>query len=345
MVGPFEPWAVELMADMSAAAQRPLNWNVLGVNARQPRRRRAASSRPATSPREQGGKVVALTDPDELPGVRSRSASGFVLDAMPGWEDVMGLPLDEKLAFFRRRGRAREARRAVAQATTTRCACSPTGRPQVIHDVVAPENEQYRGRMVGEIAEEQGRDAVGRARDIAVADELNTSFGTVPASETDDDWKARVEVWRDSRARDRRVRRRRAPRPARLVQLRHRAARQGGARARAARRSRRPSTSSPTCPAQLYGLRERGRLEEGWHADVVVLDPETVGSDDVAHAHGPARRRRPALRRGRTASSTSLVNGTPIVRDGELTDDRARHAAALRPRHPHRVTRRRERQV
>src|SRR5207247_349885 len=34
MVGPFEPWAVELMAAMSAAAQRPLNWNVLGVSAK-----------------------------------------------------------------------------------------------------------------------------------------------------------------------------------------------------------------------------------------------------------------------------------------------------------------------
>ena len=69
-----------------------------------------------------------------------------------------------------------------------------------IHDVVAPENEEYRGRMVGEIAEAEGRSAWDVLTSIARADELNTSFGTVPAPDTDDDWKARIHVWRDRRA-------------------------------------------------------------------------------------------------------------------------------------------------
>ena len=41
--------------------------------------------------RKQGGKVVALTIPMSFP-VRLSFRSGFVLDAMPGWEQVMLLP-------------------------------------------------------------------------------------------------------------------------------------------------------------------------------------------------------------------------------------------------------------
>ena len=33
-IGPFDTEAMELMADMSAAAQSPLNWNVMNVSAR-----------------------------------------------------------------------------------------------------------------------------------------------------------------------------------------------------------------------------------------------------------------------------------------------------------------------
>ena len=71
---------------------------------------------------------------------------------------------------------------------------------KIIYDVVADENRQYVGRTVGEIAAEQQRDAWDVLCDIAVKDDLLTSFGSAPAPESDDDWKARVDFWRDSRA-------------------------------------------------------------------------------------------------------------------------------------------------
>ena len=314
MVGPFEPWAVELMADMSAAARRPLNWNILTVN-------RASADDARTRleagdfARKKGGKVVALTIPMSF-GVRLSFASGFVLDAMPGWEEVMLLPRAEKLALFRDQA-VRDRLNEQAQRRDNPLRMLANWSTKVIFDVVADQNRPYVGRTVGEIATEQGREPWDVLCDIALADELNTSFGMPPPEDSDDDWKARVEIWRDSRA---------------VI----------GASDAGAHLDLLASFNYPTIllaeavrkrgllsleeavrlmtdvPARLYGLVDRGRIEKGWHADLVVLDPQAVASDDVAMRFdlpGGAGRLYAEAR----GIEHVLVNGSPIVSDGKLT--------------------------
>jgi len=74
-------------------------------------------------------------------------------------------------------------------------------------------------------------------------------------------------------------------------------------------------------PARLYGVKERGRLAEGWRADVTVIDPETVGAQ-------PVRMRfdlptgAPRLYGGADGIDHVLVNGVEIVDHGEFTEAR-----------------------
>lgn len=71
-------------------------------------------------------------------------------------------------------------------------------------------------------------------------------------------------------------------------------------------------------PAQLFGLPNKGTLETGTDADVVILDPtatETITADDNASVADYT------LYEGREATGTVetvLVRGEPVVRDGDL---------------------------
>jgi N-acyl-D-aspartate/D-glutamate deacylase len=318
MVAPaFEPWAAGLMADMSVAAQRPLNWNVLVVTAAN-----AAQARTKLDvgdvARARGGKVVGLTVP-MLFGIRLSLASGFVLDAMPGWEAPMLLPRAEKLALFRDRA-ARDELDALAQRPDNPMRGLANWSTKVIFDVVADENRPYVGRTVGEIAAEQGREPWDTLCDIALADELLTSFGSPPPVESDDDWKARLDVWRDPRcvigASD-------AGAHLDLLATFNYATVLIGEAVR--RRRLLPLEEAvhllTDVPARLYGLVDRGRVERGWHADLVVLDAATVGSDPVAMRYdlpGGAGR----LYAEAQGIDHVLVNGQPIVTDGALTAQR-----------------------
>ncbi len=313
---PFEPWAFDLMADMSAAARRPLNWNVLAVNARSLETNRAelAAGDQAAA---RGGKIVALTVPLTL-SLHLNFNSGFVLDALPGWEEVMLLGKEEKLRVLADPAERRRLDK-LAQGDHPLRRLAHWAAKVVFHSP-APENEGCAGRTVGEIAEERGQDPWDTLCDMAVADDLETSFGNPAMPEPTADWEARVEIWRDPRA---------------VV-----GASDAGAHLDLFLSANYATTMLNEAvvkrglvsleeavhlltedQANLYGLVDRGVLAEGAYADVVVLDESEVGSGSTEFRSDlPAGASR--LYAGATGIEHVICNGTEIVRQGQFTGAR-----------------------
>lgn len=71
-------------------------------------------------------------------------------------------------------------------------------------------------------------------------------------------------------------------------------------------------------PARLFGLRERGRVTEGWHADLVLFDPERIDAGQATLVHDlPGDS--PRLDSEAVGVVGVWVNGVETIRDDKVT--------------------------
>jgi N-acyl-D-aspartate/D-glutamate deacylase len=315
----------ELMAEMSRRSGRVLNWNALLVDQD---RAAAVEHELAVSDyaSSRGGRVIAQTVLDPRKFYLS-FLNGFLLDVLPDWPWLFGLPLDE-----RRRALMDPAVRDRLRAGAT----SPevpyvvqryTRWTDLILVATFGSRRAWQGRTIGELAASEGRDPLDLLLDMAVDDNLGTVFMPTPLGDDDASWRLRAQVWQDHRtvigASDAGAHLDvassfdystsllgNAVRERKLLSLEQAVYELTGAQRR------------------VCGVRDRGRVAPGGWADHVVFDPDRVGPGPVETRDdlpGGARRLfAPAL-----GIHEVLVNGVQVVRDGSLTG--ALPGAVLRP--------------
>ncbi len=309
----FDDSTYAMLADVSLAAQRPVNWNALGVSSDDAQEREVNEYRlQATNyARERGAEVIALAVP--VGGaVRINMYSGFVFDAFPGWDALFRMPVAERMVKLRDPAFRAELKRGAEAGPGVIQRIARWDRLKVA-EVFSAENAGYRGRAVADIAAGQGRDPFDVFLDITLADGLKTSFMPQVPEDSAELYKARADLLNDSRtiagASDAGAHLDMIDSCLYTTRFLSKAVRTYGAMS-----LEQAVSHLAYQPAKLVGVRERGMLKQGWHADVVIFDESTVGHGEVyTRADLPAGGSR--LYGDAEGIHHVIVNGTEIIRD------------------------------
>src|SRR5216683_7048961 len=238
-------------------------------------------------------------------------ASAFVFFRFPVWTRVLDAPVSSWRALFRDAGFREEFRASVGRTPLFRGDTAPLR----VHAVGADAFKPFVGRALTDVAARRGQDVIDAFFDLALEDDLQTQF-TVAVMNTDA--ASVAEIFTHPRS---------------LIGLSDAGAHltlfcEAGqtsrllghwVRERAALSLEDAVRRITAMPAELFGLRDRGRLRAGLAADITVFDPRTIADHEPELVHDlPGGG--PRLVQRASGIEWSFVNGQAVIQDGRLPE-------------------------
>ena len=300
---------VDRFAELARAADRPVTLVSLRYNPSHPEEHRAILARIEALARD-GVEIFPQVTTSPLTATFDL-ASAFVFFRFPVWTRVLDAPVSSWRALFRDAGFREEFRASVGRTPLFRGDTAPLR----VHAVGADAFKPFVGRALTDVAARRGQDVIDAFFDLALEDDLQTQF-TVAVMNTDAASVAEIfthprsliglsdagahltlfcEAGQTSRLLGHWVRERRA------LSL------EEGVRRITA------------MPADLFGLRDRGRLQPGLAADITVFDPGTIADHEPELVHDlPGGG--PRLVQRASGIEWSFVNGQAVIQDGRLPE-------------------------
>ncbi|MGE4323089.1 MAG: amidohydrolase family protein [Sphingobium sp.] len=317
----FDDKAAQLMADMSVASERIVNWNAQFIGALDPMERDQIQRQLAMTDyvRARGGDLIGLSVPVSANAhIDMLRGAGFAI--IPGWAKPFGLPVEERLAAFRDP--------AVRQTLRDAAFAPEAMKIQIVTQLMDPDylivekglsarTRAVEGKSMREVADLWGIDPFNVMFDIALEDDLRTLFTFRTVGDDAETYAFRARLWRDSRmilgGSDAGAHVETIDTFGYFTQVLDKAVRRYGVAS-----LEEVIHYFTQTPADLVGLRDRGLLREGWRADITIFDEKTVASLPLEMRNdlpGGAGR----LYAGATGIRCVIVNGEVVIDDGVYT--------------------------
>jgi len=315
----FGPGDPELITELSIAGNRPVNWNALIVMGTSPAERAKMQLAVSDFARARGGEVIALTVPC-TPAAYVNFRTGFALDVNPGmWREMFKWPVDVRIERLKNDPALRQQLKDDVATVSDDAMMSFVSHIAEfkVASVAAEKNKKHEGRLIGEIAAEEGRDPLDVMLDIALDDNLDATFIPNFGSNDRDSYVLRGKLWQDDRtligASDAGAHMDMIDTFSFSTTVLEQGVRNHGVI------SLEDAVYQMTDRAARYmGLIDRGLLKEGHHADIVVFDDAKVACKPTYPRYDvPGNQFR--LYAEAEGIDHVIVNGVEIVRKGEHT--------------------------